>query len=626
MRLTDLKNRPGSSVSKTEKIFVLIVIFSAWILFYTFKLFSMQVVEGEEYHSRSVSIAQRSKPIPPQRGEIYERTFTNPLAVNIDSFAIDLIPGEIPSGRYDTVALRLANFLGIKKEEIDRKIPVGMRRSFSTIEIRSNIPFETITKIAENTFDLPGVSWRSKPVRNYLGTGSISHILGYIGDITRDEIKVLYNKGYNPKSIVGKTGIERQYDQVLQGVAGSESRVVDVHGRFMREPPIIKTPVMGKTLVLTIDTRIQELAEKALGNRIGAAVVLKPTTGEILAMVSYPFYDLNLFSSDDSSNAYQQLITDPNKPLLNRAVNVSYPPASTFKVVSAVAVLTENTFSADKKVECAGVLEYGDRRFRCHIGPGGHGYLDLRNGLAQSCNVYFWTVGRDSLGIERLTSYAREFGFGSSLQIDLPSQSNGFVPTAQWKERRFHEKWLGGDTMNMSVGQGFTLVTPLHIANMMAMVVNEGTIYKPHILKDIRNPATGDIISTFTPEPLHTSNIPSSVWKEAKNDLRYTVSNGSAQNPLRNKNVQIAGKTGTAEVSGFNRQWHSWFVAYAPFDAPVEETVVVSVLVEAVNTWEWWAPYCSNIILQGIFQNQTFEESVAELGFNRLARPVGRQE
>ncbi|MGL4982426.1 MAG: penicillin-binding protein 2 [Treponemataceae bacterium] len=626
MRLTDLKNRPGSSASKSEKIFVLIILFFSWIVFYAFKLFSMQVVEGEEYHNRSVSISQRSKTIPPQRGEIYDRSFSSPLAVNVDSFAVDIIPGEIPSGRYDTVALKLANYLDMKKEDIDKKVPLAVRRSFSTIEVRSNISFETVTKIAENILDLPGVSWRSKPVRNYLATGSISHILGYIGDITRDEIKVLYNKGYNSKSIVGKTGIERQYDEILQGVAGSESRVVDVHGRFMPEPPIIKTPVMGKTLVLTIDDRIQLLAEKALGNRIGAAVVLKPTTGEVLAMVSYPYFDLNLFSSDDNSNAYQQLIADPNKPLINRAVNVSYPPASTFKVVSSVAVLTENTFSPDKKVECTGVLEYGDRRFRCHIGSGGHGYLDLKNGLAQSCNIYFWTVGRDSLGVDRLTSYAREFGFGSSLQIDLPSQSSGFVPTAQWKERRFHEKWLGGDTMNMSVGQGYTLVTPLHIANMMAMIVNEGTIYKPHILKDIRDPATGEIISTVEPEPLHTSNIPSSVWKEAKNHLRYTVTNGSAQYPLRNRNVQIAGKTGTAEVAGFNRQWHSWFVAYAPFDAPAEESVVVAVIVEAVNTWEWWAPYCSNIILQGIFQNQTFEQSIDSLGFTRLARPVGRQE
>ena len=412
----------------------------------------------------------------------------------------------------------------------------------------------------------------------------------------------------------------------MQGTPGQESTTVDVRGRLLSDAYTTIAPEMGKNLVLTIDSKIQTLVEKALGNRVGAAVVLKPTTGEVLAMVSYPYFDSNLFSSENSSTEYARVVSDPNNPLLNRAINAAYPPASTFKVIMAAAILAEGSFPPDKTVECSGSIRYGDRTFRCHIGPPGHGYMDLKNGLAQSCNVYFWTVGRDYIGIDLISSYAKEFGLGQPLGIDLPSQATGFVPTAQWKERRYHEKWLGGDTMSTSIGQGYTTTTPLHMANAVAMVVNEGIIYKPHILKEIRDPATGDIISTVKPEVLHESTINNEVWKVLKEDMRYTVTDGTVQFPLKNKVVQIAGKSGTGEVAQYKDQWHSWFVAYAPYDAPPEDAIVTAVLVEAVNVWEWWAPYATNIIMQGIFANQTYDEAIDALGFRYLARPVGRQE
>ena len=234
---------------------------------------------------------------------------------------------------------------------------------------------------------------------------------------------------------------------------------------------------MGDNLVLTIDTSIQKLAEEALGDRVGAAVVLKPSNGEILAMVSYPYFDANIFSTENASKEYSKLEKSSNNPLLNRAINATYPPASTFKVIMSTAMLAENAMPSSKQIECEGYLDYGGRTFKCHVGIPGHGYLDLKNGLAESCNVYYWTVGRDYLGVDLISSYANDFGFGNNLGIDLPSSSAGFVPTAQWKERRYHEKWLGGDTMNFSIGQSYTLVTPLHVANMIAMVTNEGKIY-----------------------------------------------------------------------------------------------------------------------------------------------------
>lgn len=604
----------NGSVEQSAKVlifgFIICLIFAVYIL----RLFSLQVIEGAVYRKQSQTISSQVKTIDAQRGEIFDRNASMPMVINTDSFAVDLIPAEIPSGHYDSVTSRLASFLGISKNEIDRKVPAYLRRSYTAVEVRSNIPFSVISNIAENITDLPGVSWRSKPVRNYVETGSISHVVGYVGDITKEEIKVMYNKGYKANAIIGKTGIEKQYDSLLQGVQGRESRTVDVRGHVLSDAPIVEPPQMGKNLVLTIDMRIQELVEKALGERVGAAVVLRPSDGEVLAMVSYPFYDQNLFNDDNAAAQYNKLATSPNNPLLNRVVNAAYPPASTFKIIMSTAMLAEKAFSSAKDIECSGRVDYGNRIFHCHQ-KWGHGKLDMKEALAQSCDVYYWIVGRDYLGVDKISSYAREFGFGESLDIDLPAQQSGFVPTAPWKERRFHQKWLGGDTMNMSIGQGYTLVTPLHIANMVAMVANQGKIYRPHLLKEVRDPATNEVIESVKPQILHESNIDESVWREVQNAMRYTITDGTPAFPLNNKVVQIAGKTGTAEVGSLDH-WHSWMACYAPFNAPVEEQVIVVVLVEAVNEWEWWAPYATNIIFQGIFANQTYDEAVNSLPAN----------
>lgn len=606
------------NITKLAKVSILLVFLAILFLIYIYKLFTMQIVQGEHYRSQSQRISSQVTVISAQRGEIFDRNANLPMVINTDSFAVDVTPGEIPSGRYDTVMLKLAKYLGISKTEIDKKIPKSIRRSYTSVQVKTNVPFTIISNIAENKNDLPGVSWASKPIRNYLHTGSLSHIIGYVGDINQDEMTVLYNQGYNKNSIVGKTGIEKQYDSLLQGTPGREMSTVDVHGRVISDSPIVEPPQMGKNLVLTIDSDTQKLVEDALGDRVGASVVLKPATGEVLAMVSYPYYDSNLFSSDDASTEYSKLLNDPKKPLMNRAVQLSYPPASTFKIIMSAAMLQENAFPSAKKIECKGRMVYGGRVFHCHVHEPGHGWLDMKNAMAQSCDVYYWTIGRDYLGIEKISSYAREFGFGKSAQIDLPSQVSGLVPTAEWKEKKYHEKWLGGDTMSCSIGQGYMEATPLQLANMIAMVSNEGKIYKPHLLKEVRDSVTDEVIQEVKPEILTESTIDNAVWKEIQEALRYTVTDGTPQYPMHNKIVQIACKTGTAEVDGFKNSWHSWLVAYAPYDAPPEDRICVATIVEAQNVWEWWAPYCTNIIIQGYFAKQTAEEATEALGFTYL--------
>ena len=613
-------------LSKTEKVIILLLILIILFIVYSYKLFSMQIIQGEHYKTQSQKISSQVTIIPAQRGEIFDRNADLPMVINTDSFAVEVIPGEIPPQKYDTVIQKLANYLGIPKSQIDKKIPKNIRRSYSSVQVKSNVPFTVISNIAENLNDLPGVSWVSKPIRNYLHTESLSHIVGYVGDINQDEITALYNQGYTKNSIVGKTGIEKQYDSLLQGTPGREMSTVDVHGRVISETPVVEPPKMGKNLVLTIDSTIQKLVEETLGNRVGASVVLKPATGEVLAMVSYPFYDSNIFSSDDAASEYSKLLNDNTKPLINRAVQLSYPPASTFKIIMSAAMLQENAFPASKTIECKGKMLYGGRVFHCHIHEPGHGWLDMKNAMAQSCDVYYWTIGRDYLGIEKIASYSREFGLGKSAQIDLPSQVSGLVPTAEWKQKKYHEKWVGGDTMSCSIGQGYMEATPLQLANMIAMVSNEGIIYKPHILKEVRDPVTNEIIEEIKPTVLTESTIDKEVWKQVQEALRYTVTDGTPQYPMHNKLVQIACKTGTAEVDGYKDSWHSWLVAYAPYDAPPEDRICVATIVEACNKWEWWAPYATNIIIQGIFANQTYDEAVKELGFTYLTKNRGRQE
>ena len=617
-----MKNTEDSLNSRL-RLFSIFVFFI--LIAYTYKLFSMQIIHGDQFKQKSQNISKRTTVIPAQRGEIFDREANTPMVLNIDSFAVDIVPGEVPRQEFDTVINRLSSILKIPVSQIEKKLPVSVRRDFRSIQIKSNVDYSTVVQVAESIDSLPGVSWHSKPVRNYVDTRSFSHIIGYVGDITTDELTRFYNKGYTSNSIIGKAGIEKQYDEILRGTDGVEYRTVDAKGRYIENTTVVTPPKMGNNLVLTIDKRIQKLAEDALGPRIGAAVVLKPTTGEVLAMVSYPFFDQNIFGKEISSSLAKELFENPNNPLLNRAIGANYPPASTFKVIMNTAILNEKAFPPETTVPCLGEIEYGNRVFRCHIRKPGHGKLALNEALAKSCDVYYWTVCRDYLGIEKIVDYAKRFGLGQSTEIDLPNEINGVLPSPKWKERRYHEKWLNGDTMNMSIGQGFTLASPLQVANMACMVINNGVIYKPHLLKEIRDPSSGEVIKTVQPEILHQENIGQEIFQQVRQAMNLVTIQGEARYPMKNPMFRFAGKTGTAEV-GLHDRWHSWMVAYGPYDAPPKDIIVVSVIVEAVNEWEWWAPYAANIILHGTLANQTYDETIDYLGFRHLPAVVRRSE
>jgi penicillin-binding protein 2 len=618
---------PSGEEHSEIRIRILQILFILVFALYTLRLFSMQIVSGELYRSRAQDIARRTTIIPAQRGEIYDRNFGQPLVLNTDSFAVSITPAEVPQGEIPDTLARVASILGISRNRIEEKIPPRYYHLYQPLEIAAHVPFNTIAALAERLDTLPGVSWQSKPMRTYNDISSLSHIIGYVGDITRDELTMLYNRGYQQGDVIGKDGIERQYDEILRGKEGRQIRTVDVRGMNISGDinNARVAPVMGKNLVLTIDRSIQLLAEKALGERMGAAVVMRPN-GEILAMVSYPWYDPNLFNRSDISLQYQSLIDDPNKPLLNRAIQSSYPPASTFKVLMTTGILAENLFNPEQTINCPGEIFYGERTWRCHIRKPGHGRLNLQRAMAQSCDIYYWTVGREQMGIDRIVDYAQEFGFGEITAIDLPGEIAGFIPTPQWKDRRFHERWLAGDTMNMAIGQGFTLVTPIQMANMVAMVVNDGKIYRPHVLKEIRDPLSGAVEKSTVPDIIHQSGIDPEVFRTVRRDMRSVISEGTARFPLNIRSVEIAGKTGTGEI-GLPNQWHSWFAAFAPYETEnPEDRIILSIIVEASNNWEWWAPYASAIIFQGLFADQSYEEAVAALNLQYIMPIQGRRE
>ncbi len=602
---------------------VLIFIVSGTLLFFIIYLFNLQVLNGTKYQNRARNVSVRMLPIPAQRGEIYDRNMDQPLVINVDSFAVNIIPGELDKITLKHTLGKLSNLFEIPAGDLEKKITTSYRHLFQPVEIKSNVNLHDITFIAEHKEDFPGVTWNSKPIRNYISNESLTHILGYVGDITVEEYQVLYNKGYAINSQIGKSGIEKEYDSILRGKNGTQFRTVDVKGRKIANRKIVDIdPVNGKTLVLTIDRHIQMLAQEALGERMGSVVVLKPATGEILAMVSYPWYNPNIFYTSRAKDYYREKALDPRHPFLNRAIQSAYAPASTFKIIMTTADLEEGSFPIDKTITCNGSIRVGDRIFNCWKKEG-HGSLDLPEALAQSCDVYFYTLGLKYLGIDIISDYARRFGYGSYTKIDLPGEVKGLVPTPTWKKKTFNTPWVGGDTVNTSIGQGYLNVTPLQMADMMAMTVNRGIIYKPHLLKEILDPVTGQVIKKIKPEILTTSSISKKTFITVQKYLRGVIINGTAKVVMTTKAVALAGKTGTGEV-GLKDRWNAWFVANGPYDADPKDQIVVVTMVEATNKWEWWAVRAANIIFQGIFAGETYDEAIDSLrwGWLRNKRKV----
>ena len=365
---------------------------------------------------------------------------------------------------------------------------------------------------------------------------------------------------------------------------------------------------MGTSLVLTIDRHIQRLTEKALGERTGGVVILDPANGEIIAMASYPAYDPNVFSTNSGGQEIADIHNDPRSPLLNRTIQAAGSPASTFKILMSTAMLQEEVFDPLKTIYCSGSIPVANRVFHCHV-RSGHGSVNMYTAIAESCNVYFYTIGKDYLGIDGILDFSLQFGLGDITGIDLPEEVRGLLPSPEWKERTYNDPWVIGDTVNLSIGQGFLTVTPLQLANITAGIVNDGIIYQPHLLKETRDQTSLELITKTQPRVLRDIGIEPSVFEKIKRAMRLVVTEGTARWALTSDAVEIAGKTGTAEGSP-QAEPHSWFTAYMPGNSQ-EQKYVITIWVDGSNEWEWWAPKAANIIIHGIAKNLTFEEAYA---------------
>jgi penicillin-binding protein 2 len=607
-----------------SRFFPLFFLIAAIVFLYLLHLFRLQVLQGSEFKDRAVNISSRSIPIPAPRGEIYDANEDLPLVQNIPSFAVDIIPAEIED--LDATLEELSDILNVPVERLRRRLPSGSLGAFRPREIYSGADFEQIAEIAERNDQLKGVTFHMKPKRAYNITPSMAHILGYVGEINSQEARLRYNEGYTSTSEIGKAGLEYQYEEDLRGIDGSEKRVVDARGRTITSEYSSRTePIPGHNLILTIDRKIQRVAEEALGNRVGSVVVLRPSTGEILAMVSYPWYNPEIFTKPELRDEYNRIVTDSRSPLLNRAVVSQYAPASTFKIIMTLAALEEQAIDPFQEILCTGSMTLGTGLFHCW-NRNGHGYLNLGEALAESCNVYFYTLGTKYLNIDIISDYARRVGYSEPTGIDLPEEALGLVPTPRWKKVRYNQPWVGGDTANTSIGQGFLLVTPLQLANAIAMVTNSGTIYTPHLVKAIKNQQTGEIIREIEPQILKTSSIREETFEETRKYMRKVITEGTARYVITTPSVQVAGKTGTGQVSGFDESFSSWFAAYGPYNAAPEEQVVVVVKTDAVSEgeYEWWAPRATNIIFEAIFTGQDYDGAIKSLNWEwfRNKEPV----
>jgi penicillin-binding protein 2 len=615
---------PNEAQALQNKFFYLRFLILALFAVLTLQLVRMQIFRGEAYSQRAETNRLRILPVIPSRGLIYDR-FGTPLVENVPSFSAAVIPADLPRGDQERVLAELEPLLQTPAAEMASAIEArrGSDDPFTPLVLKQDLSEETAFTLREMQSQLPGVEVLVEPTRHYSVGPLMAHILGYVGPVDESEYPELRSKGYQLNDRVGKSGVEMTYESILRGTPGRKQVEIDASGREMRT--LDATPARpGLSLVLTIDLDLQQkvtdILQQAManGSRDAAAVVLDVHTGEVLAMVSLPSFDNNIFSSTLTQDQLQTLLDDPGRPLLNHAISEMYPPGSIFKQVTGVAALQEGVATPSTTITSHGYItvpnQYDPSIRYVFRDWASLGTLDFYGGVAMSSDVYFYYLaggyyenGQEvfrGLGIDRLAEYARAFGLGSATGIDLPGESAGLVPDPAWKESTLHEPWVTGDTYNMGIGQGYVATTPLQMALVTAAIANGGDVLVPRVVKDIVD-TTGNVVTPYQRTvrrhlPVDPSNL--SVFREA---MRQAVSWGTAKDASVS-GVQVAGKTGTAEfgepLPGNKYETHAWFNGFAPAQDP---QVAVVVFLEKGNGAINAAPTAARI-MDYYFHRQVF--------------------
>ena len=533
-----------------------------------------QVIRHQTFLKQSENNRIRIRPIIPKRGVVYDRKL-NMIADNRLSFTVSLIPCETVKG---VTIPRLSNLLGVDTMEIKNKAAANAMGVYIPALVRRDQGIEVISALEENSEFYPGVTYSVESVRRYMEGISAETFIGYLGEVSPDEVNMESQYGYRPGRLIGKKGIEKAYDRQLRGLEGTDYIEISARGQIVGQyEGKAKIPaVPGSDVVLSIDMDLQRFIVTNFDslNYSGAVAAIDPRNGEVIALASFPDLDPNLFSGIIPADIWQGIIADSNHPLLNRPLAGIYPPGSTAKLFTAGPAL-ENGLMTDETLLrcCGGGMQFGNRYFKCWY-PQGHGRLDVYHAVEQSCDVYFYQVGL-LLGIDTWSEYAFKCGFGKKTGIDIAGELSGIIPSTAYYDRVFGKRgWTKILVVNLAIGQGEYTITPLQLVQYYCGLANFGKVYRPHLVKEIRHP-DGTIEEI---EPTLSFRLPFSekTITQLREALKLVVqgSRGTARS-LRNKNYEISGKTGTAQNP--HGRDHSWFVAFAPSADP---KIAIVVLVE----------------------------------------------
>jgi len=555
----------------------------AFVMFFLLlsRLWYLQVVDTDNLLDQSENNRLRFVPVAAPRGAILDRN-GKVLVSNTPSFSVAVIPKDVKNR--DQLVGSLAHYLRLDANEIQEKWNKGQGRAkYYPLVVASNISRDQMEFLEENRLALSGVNIEMKPVRAYPNGQLASHLLGYLGEVSEDELQNERYKDYNAGDYTGKSGIEKSWENFLHGTDGGRQIEVDARGRFLRTVEETASTV-GNSVVLTIDLDIQKVTEQAFGDQAGAAVAMDVNTGEVLAFASNPGFDPALFTGRLPPDKWKEYLEDKRHPLENKALKGMYPPGSTFKIVTAIAGLEEGLIDNHSSVDCPGYYKFGNATFKCWDKKG-HGHTELRKALRESCDVYFYKLA-ERLGVNRIATYAKRFGLGVPMGIGLDNEKAGVIPTEDWKKKRFGTKWYAGETLPVGIGQGYVLTTPVQLASMIATVATDGVRYQPHLVKKIVD-LDGKTVKEFQPQVVGNTGIKPATYRLVKEGLFAVVNEPHGTGGMaRLSEVKVAGKTGSSQVvkmrdskGGVPYQFrdHALFVAFAPYEKP---EIAVAVIVE----------------------------------------------
>ena len=567
------------------------------------QLWYLQALEGGRLQEMSDKNRIRIRPVAAPRGILFDRSGL-PLVDNRPAFTLSFIPREMEDR--DTVIARLSILLKISVAELQESVDRVPADSLRPVRVRRGLSLEDVTKVEELKLELPGVIVEVEPQRVYPTSTFAAHLLGYVREVSEEQMK---HGRYRRGDMIGQTGLERLLDEHLRGRDGGERIEVDALGRpvqlMKREEP---NP--GAQVITTVDRRIQEAAEAAMAGHAGAVVVMDPRSGDVLAMTSSPAFALDQFTGNLDREEWLRLVRDPMTPLMNRALQSQYAPGSVFKVIVAAAGLQEGSLTPADRTYCNGEFHMGAWTFK-DWKEGGHGHVDLRSSLIHSCNVFFYQAGL-KVGPEAIVRYARAFGLGSPAGAELGGEKPGLIPFVSPPRGRHGRGWQAGDTINVSIGQGPVLVTPMQVARMMAAVANGGILWKPRLVQRVDKVDGTLAYATSTKMTGHVDLSPV-VWAFLRNALVGVVNEGGTGAAARIPGISVAGKTGTAQSvaksDAAKGQDHAWFASFAPADDP---QVVVVVLVERGGKGGQVAAPIARRIYQAIFLDKVAMVTLGE--------------